>query len=250
MDAAIGAAGWLLGSAFAVVQWRIRAVCREAAVRAGHELRGPLTAARLGVQLGARTGEISSARLRAIDVELGRATAALEDLDVLKGHARPERARTEVDICRLLEESAEAAWASALAHGTRIECKWLGRSAAAWGVRDRLGQAIGNLIANAIEHGSGVVRVRGQLDDSMIRIEVADEGPGLPLPVAELARRARRGNGSHGRGLAISATVAADHGGRLAAAPSIRGARLVLELPAVGESGRRSGAFARPPRWI
>jgi C4-dicarboxylate-specific signal transduction histidine kinase len=33
--------------------------------------------------------------------------------------------------------------------------------------------------------------------------------------------------------LAIAATIARDHGGRLAAAPCDRGARLVLELPAV-----------------
>ncbi len=49
--------------------------------------------------------------------------------------------------------------------------------------------------------------------------------------MSELIRRPRGGRGARGRGLAIASAVAESHGGRLAAAPSERGARLVLELP-------------------
>jgi signal transduction histidine kinase len=103
------------------------------------------------------------------------------------------------------------------------------------GERLRLAQATGNLIANAIEHGGGEIRVRGALahERACVCIEVVDAGPGLPAPVADLARRPRGGRGARGRGLAIAATIARDHGGRLAAAPCERGAWLVLELPAV-----------------
>jgi signal transduction histidine kinase len=100
---------------------------------------------------------------------------------------------------------------------------------------------MGNLIATAIEHGGGEITVRGRLDHGAIRIEVVDDGPGLPAPVAELARRPRAGRGRRGRGLAIASAVAVAHGGRLAAAPSERGARLVLELPV------SAGASARAP---
>jgi two-component system sensor histidine kinase QseC len=107
-----------------------------------------------------------------------------------------------------------------------------------WGDRLRLAQATGNLIANAIEHGGGTVLVHGCCaQPGRARIEVIDTGPGLPAPVAELTRRRHRGHGVRGRGLAIAAAVAASHGGRLAAAPSRRGARLVLELPAVVVTG-------------
>jgi len=64
-----------------------------------------------------------------------------------------------------------------------------------------------------------------------VRIEVRDDGPGLPAPVADLARRPRAGRGERGRGLAIAADIAARHGGRLSAAPSPHGACLALELP-------------------
>ena len=52
----------------------------EAVARACHELRGPLTAAALGVELGLAREALSPAQLRAIDSELGRATLALDDL--------------------------------------------------------------------------------------------------------------------------------------------------------------------------
>jgi signal transduction histidine kinase len=96
------------------------------------------------------------------------------------------------------------------------------------GDRVRLAQACGNLLKNAIEHGGGKVLLRARASRHTVRIEVLDEGPGLPAPVNELTRRAR---GPRGHGLAHASDVAARHGGRLAAAPSERGARLVLELP-------------------
>ena len=64
-----------------------------------------------------------------------------------------------------------------------------------------------------------------------MRIEVCDEGPGLPASVGDLTRRARGGRGRRGRGLAIAAEIAERHGGRLVAAPAPRGARIALELP-------------------
>ena len=63
-----------------------------------------------------------------------------------------------------------------------------------------------------------------------MRIEVSDEGPGLPAGIVALAER-REGATRHGHGLAVAASVARRHGGRLAPAPSARGARIGLELP-------------------
>lgn len=229
---------WLVASmavCSGVVVRRSSEMRMEAVARACHELRGPLAAARLGLELGVRLGELTPAQLRALDLELGRASLALDDLAAVGVRARGELVRDEVDVAALLADSVEAWRAPAAARGAALALEWSGAAACVRGERLRLAQATGNLIANAIEHGGGEISVRGSLapEHRHVRIEVVDAGPGLPAPVAELARRPRGGRGARGRGLAIVATIARDHGGHLAAAPSERGARLVLELPAV-----------------
>jgi signal transduction histidine kinase len=226
--------GWIMATLAGTVALLARhalAERMETVARASHELRGPITAARLGLQLGSRTGELSPARLRAIDLELGRASLALDDLALARDRGPGLRSVEEVDVAELLADSVEAGRASAAEGGVELVLRWSGARARVVGDRLRLAQATGNLIANAIEHGGGTVEVRGRAEPSGIRIEVSDRGPGLPAPVAQLARRAHHGRGARGRGLAIAAAIAADHGGRLAAAPSEQGARLVLELP-------------------
>jgi signal transduction histidine kinase len=199
----------------------------ELVVRASHELRGSITAARLG----ARPADPSPARLRALDLELGRAAVAVDDLSACCVRRPVGRELELLDVAQLLADSVEA-WRPAAAHqGADVTLSWSGASAFVLGDRYRLAQATGNLIANAIEHGGGEVQVLGRIDGANVRMEVTDRGPGLPAPVRVLARGARRGTGRRGRGLAIASTIAREHDGRLAAAPSERGARLVLELP-------------------
>jgi signal transduction histidine kinase len=230
--------GWLAASMIAfsgLIVRRAHGVRMEAVARACHELRGPLAAVRLGLELGVRVGELSPAQLRALDLELDRAALALDDLAVVAHRVRHRSARQEVDMAVLLADSVEAWRAPAAARGAALALEWSGSAARVWGERLRLAQATGNLIANAIEHGGGEISIRGSLapERGCVRIEVVDAGPGLAAPVADLVRRPRGGRGARGRGLAIAAAIAHDHGGRLAAAPSERGARLVLELPAV-----------------
>jgi signal transduction histidine kinase len=227
--------GWVaagLAAAVALIARRSLEGRMEAVARACHELRGPITAARLGLELGARGGELSAARLRAIDLELQQATLALDDLSETRDHRCELRECRQVDVRALLADSVEG-WRPRAGQGrAELHLQWSGGPARVWGDRLRLAQATGNLIANAIEHGGGIVEVRGRAAGGGARIEVIDDGPGLPAPVAEFARRAQSGRGTRGRGLAIATAVAEAHGGRLAAAPTERGARLVLELPA------------------
>ena len=84
----------------------------------------------------------------------------------------------------------------------------------------RIAQACANLVGNAAEHGGGVVRVRVRATGDRVRIEVADDGPGLPASVSALTATARARRGRRGHGLAIAAAIAEHHGGRLHAAPS------------------------------
>ncbi len=256
------AGGWIMAAisaGAAMIIWRAHAAMLESVARAAHELRGPLTAARLGLQLTVGGGDLSRARVRAVELELGRATLALADLAEsgsqpgLGNGARGRPGRRAlvrscmeyVDLEELLGESVEAWRGFAVSRG--VELRLIGAStlvpAFVQGDRLRLAQATGNLIANAIEHGAGDVVVRCRRDADQVRVEVTDGGVGLPAPVAELVRRPRGGRGTRGRGLAIAAEVAAGHGGRLAAGPADAGARVVLELP---RAGGRSGAAGLP----
>ena len=234
VSTAVSVAGWAaagLVGGLAVSVRRAYGERMEAVARACHELRGPLTAARLG--LAAPTGQElpSPGRLRAIDTELGRAALALDDLSGAGGGGRDLWRLDRVDVGELVADSVEAWQASASAAGSSVRVGWSGEEVAVWGDRLRLAQAIGNLIANAIEHGRAPVEVHIALRGGLVRVTVSDEGPGLPAPVAELRRRPRRGRGARGRGLAIAADVAEAHGGALVSAPTRRGARLVVELP-------------------
>ncbi len=239
----ITVAGWLvalLTACAAALAWRRATMREEAVARACHELRGPLTAARLGLQLGARTGQLSAQRLRAIDLQLGRAGLALHDLDDVRDPGRLKFCE-HVDMCELVADSVEAWGATAESRGAAIRMTWNGRPAWVRGDRLRIAQAAGNLIANALEHGGRSVEIIGGRHGAAVRVEVVDDGPGLSAPVAELTRHARAGRGRRGRGLAIASAIIEAHGGRLAAAPSDRGARLVIDLPiAPGQEGAQA----------
>lgn len=246
MNAAAALGGWVaagIAAAMMIALRRMIASRMEAVARACHELRNPLAAARLGLSFGSRCGELSADRLRAIDTELGRATLALQDLaDV--GRSGPRiRELQRVDLPALQADCVRAADGLADERGGGIAQVWDGPPVSVWGDRLRLAQALGNLIANALEHGGGQVEVRGAVGDGVARLEVSDGGPGLPAPIAQLTRRARRGRGTRGRGLAITAAIVETHGGRVITAPASQGARVVLELPLApeGPAARAAG---------
>jgi signal transduction histidine kinase len=231
MSATLTAAGWLAALAAAAVGRLLLARRMELVARACHELRGPLTAARLALQLAAGRPGVPHTPLEAIDLELGRAGCALDDLSAARHGARAAERVQTFEVGGLLAEVAESQRGLAWARGVRLRLEAPRARALVRGDRVRLARAVGNLIENAIEHGGGEVRVQMRAGVHTVRIEVRDDGPGLPAPVAVLARRPRAGQGEHGRGLAIAQATAARFGGRLAAAPAECGARLVLELP-------------------
>jgi signal transduction histidine kinase len=248
--------GWATTAGFAVLHLRTRRRLVLVA-RASHELRGPLCAA----QLGLHGLSAEPTRVAAIELELRRAGRALDDLAAAPSGARGATRLELVDLAALATAYAPAWRALAAAHGAELRLEpsvvvsrygdRLARGGCVGSLRRppspattvmsptavfadplRIAQACANLVGNAAEHGGGVVRVRVRAAGGQVRIEVSDDGPGLPATVSALTAAARVRHGRRGHGLAIAAAIAEHHGGRLAAAPSEAGARVMLEVPA------------------
>nr|WP_228508546.1 HAMP domain-containing sensor histidine kinase [Herbiconiux sp. VKM Ac-1786] len=108
---------------------------------------------------------------------------------------------------------------------------------------ERLGQVVANLVDNAsrMTGGRGPVTITLSAEGRTARLEVADEGPGVPALDRERifdrlvrldASRDAAGGGS-GLGLPIARAIARAHAGDLTCAPPrAPGARFVLTLPA------------------
>jgi signal transduction histidine kinase len=222
------------------------------AARARHEVRGPLCTAQLALD-----GLEPSARVTAIAMELRRAALALDDLPGPprrrwalrrlvarrapgKGHGLP----TRIDVARLLADAAPVWRSLAEARGAQLAVD--ASPAMVAGDPLRLAQACANLVTNAMEHGGGHVRVTSYMSEGRVRIEVADDGPGLPAPLAQLLTAARGRRSARGHGLAIAAAITERHGGRLSAMPSTRGACLALELPAARQAAARIARDSTP----
>lgn len=214
---ALALGSWLVLAALCALHLRHR----ELVARARHELAGPLQAA--GLALHAARVETPSPRLAAIDLELRRAGLALDDLDAARrGRAAAASVVHAVDVGCLLAEQALAWQPAVRRHGRSL------RVCATSGIvvradRVRLAQAVGNLLANALEHGAGRIELRAEHDGGCVRIAVSDEGTG----VAGSVRRPRAGAGARGRGLAIAGDIARRYGGRLVPC----GPTIAIELP-------------------
>ncbi len=105
-------------------------------------------------------------------------------------------------------------------------------------------RAIANLVSNALRHSppAGTVFIGAALHGQRLSITVHDQGPGLSAAQQALLEQGSGGLPlGHARGVGLGLQfvqqVAARHGGRLRAESSQAGARLVLELQSMPETG-------------
>ncbi|HEX2128679.1 MAG TPA: ATP-binding protein [Solirubrobacterales bacterium] len=200
----------------ALTDRRRRARRRDVLNRGLHELRRPLQALALSVPVTARS-------------QLDLVIAALADLDrEINGGAPPPR--RFIDASVLASDAVERWRDPARALGRAVELRWRAGASRILCDPHAVGRALDNLIANALEHGSGTVRVDGTAATGRVRLTVSDEGRSAERSVA-LAAAARDWRRGHGR--AVVAAVAAAHGGRFASCADARGTSAVLELPLV-----------------
>ena len=109
---------------------------------------------------------------------------------------------------------------------------------------DWLRQVFAGFLENAAKYaGRGArLEITGRAEDGMARVEIADDGPGLPPErLAAAFERFERGEATapgFGVGLALARWVVEAQGGALVAErPPSGGLRLVLRLPLAREAG-------------
>jgi signal transduction histidine kinase len=153
---------------------------------------------------------------------LDLALAALEDLDTaVNGTPRPLRSRP-VAARAMVAAAVERSRGPAAQAGRSLLLEWRAGAAIVMADPSRVGQALDNLLANAVEHGGARIRVIGSLCPTGVRIVVADHGADRGRP---------RHGADRGHGLTVVREVAAVHGGRFALRSAGPATVAALELP-------------------
>ena len=192
-----------------------------------HDLRSPLTAMRLRVELLDETED--SERLRALITEMQAMVEAT--LDFARNEAQADPA-TDIDLAALLAELAEDAGGDRVTLVPSPPVRITGRAPS-------LRRALRNLIDNAVGYG-GTATISLAEDAGAAIITIADRGPGLPEdqleavfePFARFEPSRSRDTGGTGLGLAITRTIVQAHGGTVTLRNRCKGGlAAVVRLP-------------------
>jgi signal transduction histidine kinase len=213
----------------------------ELAARFAHDIRNPVTAARsLAQQLARDPAAPENAEHATIILgELERVERQVRDL--LRFSRREEYGVAPVDLGRLARSTLARLAPRLEAAGVEAACA-APDDVVVRGDREKLGQALVNLIENAIDAVAGRPDRRVCLvverENGTAQVRLSDNGPGAPPEVrARLFEPFYSGkpNGT-GLGLAIVERTVAGHGGRIdVAEPPGGGLIFTIELPLAPE---------------
>jgi PAS domain S-box-containing protein len=228
----------------------------------GHELKTPLS-----IVLGLCGRLLAAGGLdapRSDDVERIRANAyvLLKRVEELLQVARLDAGRLElearpVDVAALVRQILDGFASVAELRDQRLELQ-APAALEAEVDEEKLVSVVSNLVANALKHApaGGSVRVRVGAVRQRLRLEVADDGPGVPAGLREeIFERFEQGPGTAARpggsglGLAIVRDLVGLHGGTVTLRDAREGGALfVVDLPLRRRTrGRRSPAPGPAP---
>ncbi len=230
-----------------------------------HELRGPLTAVIGWLDLAHQSLDDRTTLRNALDIALRNArqqARIIEDLldmsRIVSGKFRVER--HPMDPGRLVREAVEACRPAAEEKAVELRCTvGEGEPALIHGDRQRMHQALGNLIGNAIKfnHPGGWVDVTLERRGAELRLAVADNGEGIASEArAQIFERFWQANSGSSRkhaglglGLPLVRHIVELHDGRIwvdSDGPG-RGARFSVQLPALAASAQLAPVEDGPP---
>ena len=210
-----------------------------------HEMKSPIAAIRGAAEIleDAPPGPDRERFLHNIDTQSARLAAMIDKMLALASveHRQSLENIEPVDMAALAREAVEAVEPRLGRKRLRIDCALDPAPAIVLGDRFLLGQALANLLDNAVDFSpaDGVIHLKLSCPGKSVLLEVSDEGPGIPDfahdRVFDRFYSLPRPDGSRSSGLGLSFVreVAALHGG------SVRllnrdgaGASAELSLPA------------------
>lgn len=206
-----------------------------------HELRNPLSSARIAWELVVRKGEIDSRRAEVITRSLGRLTELIDQ------SITESRIKSGMDVrheCVAVDEVVDNARADSIVDAETKGIEIVAHPSALIVEADHrlLRSALTNLLRNAVKftREGGGVAVRSRLTEGRVLIEIEDECGGLPPDRAQRLfsafEQAGRDRSGFGLGLAISKQAIEAHGGTLSVkdVPG-KGCIFTIDLPSSTE---------------
>jgi two-component system sensor histidine kinase CreC len=213
-----------------------------------HEFKAPLTAIRgaaelLGEDLPPEARARFVANLRAESDRLQLIVERLLELSALEARRAGAALESGVDLRAVVAHACDGARLAAESRGVTLTLA-AGETAVVRGEKFLLGQAVGNLVQNALEFtpAGGAIAVALTVEHERAWIRVEDTGPGIPDYALEKIfdrfyslPRPDTGRKSSGLGLSIVREIARLHGGEVALANRREGgARAELMIPLSG----------------
>lgn len=228
---------------------------------ASHELRSPLAAVRASLEsLLAHPDEVDwPTAVRGALHDLERLQGLSEDLLLLaRLEGTAPAPRDPVNLTDVVHDLVEEHRHLRRPHPLQIRLGSPGPPAWVVGSGSQLERMLRNVLDNACRHADKEVEVavRTERHDGAdtVRIDVCDDGPGIPAADRErvferfsrLEDARARTSGGAGLGLAIAREIADHHGGTLRFTDAPQGAHAVGRLPAAGPGRRPDPPTTRP----
>ncbi|WP_134678910.1 sensor histidine kinase [Paracoccus ravus] len=206
---------------------------------AGHQLRTPLAVVRTQLALASRAGSLAEAQeaARKGDAAVAHAERILAQLLLLaKVDAASGRAPEPMDLAAFAREITADHIPAAAEAGIDLGYEGAESPVLVRAEPLLLGEALRNLISNAMLHGrdGGLITVRVRDEAVLAVLEVEDDGPGIPpeAHASAISRFARGRTGGPGMGLGLPVVdeIAALFGGRLALSVGAQGQGLCARI--------------------